>query len=652
MARFQNSKEADESESALSDRLFCLERPGLPLFCFYHHSRIMGNQGSSPRRTDSPTSNYSSQPSPNKPLNHGQKRRSLDLPDLAALTDSPYRRYSPNPAHKTASIPIPTSPETVRQRTNEKTAFSNSNSKVPLQAYPPNGAEGSQPGTSVSTDQSWRQGTLTPAPPPSRNPSPSKSAEADGRMLVMSCLPAPVKAETPSVKPINITIRWNGGGNSVMLARAGDDDWKGRQPMHRLSPTSMTHSIEIPLLPGTHHLRFLVDDQWLVADDLPTAVDDQGSLANYVGVALDGVVTGGVVNVAEPAEDMSPTQQELAARVTFAGSSASASPSTPQRPRMTATPSFWSTTSSNGAEDGDDGSYRYAHQHGGRGAAAAAASGTPGAPPFRKSHPAKWTCEIPPELEEAAKLEDTYIQATNAQHDQSQHRASPGHRERGRDRATGHGRGGGTQVINGFIPAPQLPTAPGLPEQLNRLILNVNSYPRAVTANGTVVGATGGTKSSVRDREGRDREREGRDRDKDRRSRRDKGERHRKSLNLYPSPASDIDASPTSAPANGSATSSPLASPSISSPESAPASMPGDSFATPAASSTPTNPPTVPNKIIDDTVSADDTSVLPVPSHVVLHHLSTSAIRNGVLAVGATVRYKKKYLTTIYYKPT
>jgi len=50
--------------------------------------------------------------------------------------------------------------------------------------------------------------------------------------------------------------------------------------------------------------------------------------------------------------------------------------------------------------------------------------------------------------------------------------------------------------------------------------------------------------------------------------------------------------------------------------------------------------------------SADDTSVLPVPSHVVLHHLGTSAIRNGVLAVSDTTRYNKKYITTIYYKPT
>lgn len=38
----------------------------------------------------------------------------------------------------------------------------------------------------------------------------------------------------------------------------------------------------------------------------------------------------------------------------------------------------------------------------------------------------------------------------------------------------------------------------------------------------------------------------------------------------------------------------------------------------------------------------DDNSVLPVPSHVVLHHLCTSAIRNGVLAVANTTRYRKK----------
>jgi len=69
----------------------------------------------------------------------------------------------------------------------------------------------------------------------------------------------------------------------------------------------------------------------------------------------------------------------------------------------------------------------------------------------------------------------------------------------------------------------------------------------------------------------------------------------------------------------------------------------------PVLASTATTPTT---KIMDDTIIGDDTSVLPVPSHVVLHHLSTSAIKNGVLAVGETVRYREKFLTTVYYKPT
>lgn len=78
----------------------------------------------------------------------------------------------------------------------------------------------------------------------------------------------------------------------------------------------------------------------------------------------------------------------------------------------------------------------------------------------------------------------------------------------------------------------------------------------------------------------------------------------------------------------------------------------------PPTSSKPTLPhhPSGSRAITIDTANmpgmTDDGSVLPVPSHVVLHHLSTSAIRNGVLAVGNTIRYRKKYLTTIYYKPT
>lgn len=38
----------------------------------------------------------------------------------------------------------------------------------------------------------------------------------------------------------------------------------------------------------------------------------------------------------------------------------------------------------------------------------------------------------------------------------------------------------------------------------------------------------------------------------------------------------------------------------------------------------------------------DDNSVLSMPNHTVLNHLATSSIKNNVLAVSATTRYKKK----------
>ncbi|KAI0398209.1 carbohydrate-binding module family 48 protein [Xylariaceae sp. FL0594] len=48
----------------------------------------------------------------------------------------------------------------------------------------------------------------------------------------------------------------------------------------------------------------------------------------------------------------------------------------------------------------------------------------------------------------------------------------------------------------------------------------------------------------------------------------------------------------------------------------------------------------------------DDNSVLNMPNHTVLNHLATCSIRNNVLALSATTRYKDKYVTTVIYKPS
>ncbi|KAK4152934.1 5'-AMP-activated protein kinase beta subunit, interation domain-containing protein [Chaetomidium leptoderma] len=69
------------------------------------------------------------------------------------------------------------------------------------------------------------------------------------------------------------------------------------------------------------------------------------------------------------------------------------------------------------------------------------------------------------------------------------------------------------------------------------------------------------------------------------------------------------------------------------------------------------NPPGLPGFLSKPILNAatprkDDNSVLNQPNHTVLNHLATSSIKNNVLAVSATTRYKSKYVTTILYKPT
>jgi len=47
----------------------------------------------------------------------------------------------------------------------------------------------------------------------------------------------------------------------------------------------------------------------------------------------------------------------------------------------------------------------------------------------------------------------------------------------------------------------------------------------------------------------------------------------------------------------------------------------------------------------------DDQSVLPNPAYVVLNHLGVaSSIKDNVLAVSSTNRYRQKYVTSILYK--
>ncbi|XP_015905129.2 5'-AMP-activated protein kinase subunit beta-1 [Parasteatoda tepidariorum] len=67
-------------------------------------------------------------------------------------------------------------------------------------------------------------------------------------------------------------------------------------------------------------------------------------------------------------------------------------------------------------------------------------------------------------------------------------------------------------------------------------------------------------------------------------------------------------------------------------------------------------PPVLPPHLLQvilnkDVMMACEPNLLPEPNHVMLNHLYALSIKDGVVVLSATHRYKKKYVTTLLYKP-
>ncbi|KAH9480732.1 SNF1 protein kinase subunit beta-2 [Psilocybe cubensis] len=798
----------------------------------------MGNSASNannpPRNPPAQTSmrQTSTSPGPGNPHpSMRTKKRSLELPDLASLSLTPASNNGSNRGRQTksASIPIPPAPQNnnypfnhyitsqdveTEQRTSvqlpstsdmlqQTTGYGNYRGGLQPpsthQPFPPPPApRGRTAGYYQSQNESrhnqsaprgrqqaipnkhheqimriqelYDKSQQTPSAPPSSPAGPSSMPSIGSgypREVVRSSIPvllgkaakaaaeveqsaalSPLK-EDLLADPVPVKIVWMGGGREVVLARAGDDEWKGRQPMERDPINPNVFTLTVHLRPGTHHVRFLVDGQWRVADDLPSAVDDQGSLANYVAVPLTYGLPG---QTQPPVFTTAPTNT---IQITMPPPQfASVQPPKKVQPGQ----SFWSADSSADGEDERRPSSS-SGTAGNKGQADAAKN--PAAAAAAAYIQAPWTDVFPPELLEAAREEEAYLAASAGQYDAS----------------------GNTARVSGFVPAPNIPPAPGLPRHLDKLILNsrVGEQKRNGgdgSVNGSAHGhghrgdrgdhghrdgggsGVGSGQGSAARRERRERERE-RERERGTRSSRrgtvppppppseDGGDYEppaitvptstpasstvqlpsTSSSSVPPAPASGS-ASGTTTPSNAaqaSSTVNALASTSAgtisgasagsggvestgtttaaTSPQaSLPATPTGQmspmqtppkgvgwaaggvaalppsvllagfpqpglqsSSAAPMPSSTTQSPSPQPPTLeraavsgsraitIDDAnmpALTDDNSVLPVPSHVVLHHLCTSAIKNGVLAVANTTRYRKKYLTTIYYKPT
>ncbi|THU98595.1 hypothetical protein K435DRAFT_526411 [Dendrothele bispora CBS 962.96] len=257
----------------------------------------MGNSQSSSsqhhRRFSASPRPRSSNASPTRGQPHRsmrQKKKSLELPDLAMLGITTTSLYE---QQKSASIPIPIGSygrpkdkETyavqpsdyieknlgrgqVQQQKHQHQQQQTTTADSSHRDRDRDRGRHSQLPTNFSFGNALDHTLLGPnAPPPSRDLSPSTTPSRTSSVIRTSLplvLPkaletavpeVPTVAEEPSenggvaedpssVKPLQdvvgrdsteeimVKISWHGGGNVVYLARAGDDDWKGRRKMER-----------------------------------------------------------------------------------------------------------------------------------------------------------------------------------------------------------------------------------------------------------------------------------------------------------------------------------------------------------------------------------------------------------------------------------
>jgi len=78
----------------------------------------------------------------------------------------------------------------------------------------------------------------------------------------------------------------------------------------------------------------------------------------------------------------------------------------------------------------------------------------------------------------------------------------------------------------------------------------------------------------------------------------------------------------------------------------------GSSGSESRSSGPPILPPHLLQVILNkDTPLSCEPTLLPEPNHVMLNHLYALSIKDGVMVLSTTQRFKRKYITTLLYKP-
>ncbi|KAB5550993.1 5'-AMP-activated protein kinase beta subunit, interation domain-containing protein, partial [Coniochaeta sp. 2T2.1] len=91
---------------------------------------------------------------------------------------------------------------------------------------------------------------------------------------------------------VPLTLEWRQGGNKVYVTGT-IFQWNRKTKMAPIEGQPGCFRVTCNVLPGTHHIRFLVDGQMLTSPDLPTTVDYGNNLVNYIEIAIDETEAGG-----------------------------------------------------------------------------------------------------------------------------------------------------------------------------------------------------------------------------------------------------------------------------------------------------------------------------------------------------------------------
>lgn len=186
------------------------------------------------------------------------KKKSLELPDLAIISPRP-----PQPPPPSAPIPIPMSPnpnpDAHRRPRNihDDSRFTVSDMVVQPSTHIPlypqvNNRQPSYTKYDSNPSESSRD-SIPPSQLPEEKNSPFKQE------IVHSTIPIALQKSPDHLidddgkrrhprDEVPMKIYWRGGGKNVILIRAGDDNWKGRQPMEKewaVSPHPIKHLTHI-----------------------------------------------------------------------------------------------------------------------------------------------------------------------------------------------------------------------------------------------------------------------------------------------------------------------------------------------------------------------------------------------------------------------